>query len=152
MSNQSNIKLRIQEDIKDAMRTHEQHRRDALRFLSAAIKRLEIDKRIELNDDQVLSVIEKQIKQHRDSIEQYEKAGRNELAEKEKFELDILQHYMPEPLAETEIDKLIQEAINATNASSIRDMGKVMGLVKTKMQGRADMSIVSTKIKTLLSS
>jgi uncharacterized protein YqeY len=116
----------------------------------AAIKQREVDERIELEDDQILSVLDKMVKQRRDSIDQYEKAGRNDLAEQEAFEIQVLQEYLPEAMSEEEIAALIQEAITATGAESMRDMGKVMGQVKPKAQGRADMGAVSSLVKQRL--
>lgn len=150
MDNSSALKERIQNDMKDAMRSHDKEKLAVIRFLLAAIKQREIDEKIILDDAQVITVIEKQIKQRRDSVEQYKSAGRDELVKKESFEIEILQVYMPESLSETELDELIQAAITETNAATMRDMGKVMGLLKAKIAGRADMSLVSTKIKKLL--
>lgn len=151
MSEQTILKDRIQSEMKDAMRAHDSERLGAIRFLLAAIKQREIDERVVLEDGQVLDVIEKQIKQHRDSITQYRQAGREELAVKEEKELKILQSYLPEPLSEEELDTLIKDAVAEANATTIKEMGKVMGIVKPKLKGRAEVSVVSTKIKTLLS-
>jgi hypothetical protein len=118
----------------------------------AAIKQREVDERIELDDTQILAVLDKMVKQRRDSTSQYEQAGRPELAEQEAFEITILQGYLPEALSEAEIAAMIREAIQATGAESVRDMGKVMGQLKPKMQGRADMGAVSALIKQLLGS
>lgn len=150
MNNSISLKAKIQNDMKEAMRARDKSRLAVIRFLLAAIKQREIDERITLNDAQIITVIEKQIKQRRDSIAQYEAANRTELAEKEKFELGILQTYMPEPLSEDDLDKLIQTTITETQATSMRDMSKVMGNLKTKIEGRADMGLVSAKIKQLL--
>jgi len=146
----SALKSRIVDDMKTAMRSRDQQRLNIIRFIMAAIKQREIDERITLNDTQVLSILEKLIKQHYDSIDQYKKANRPELVEKEQFELELLQSYMPKQLTEAEIDTLIQEALTSSGATSIRDMGKVMGLLKPKIQGRADMATVSAKIKAKL--
>ncbi|MFH1333959.1 MAG: GatB/YqeY domain-containing protein [Pseudomonadota bacterium] len=145
------LKTRLQEDMKNAMRAQDKGRLSILRFLLAAIKQREVDERIELDDMEVLKVIEKLVKQHHDSVEQYKNAGREELAEKELFELDILKSYLPEPFSDAEILKLIQEAIQTTQADSMKDMGKVINCLRPSIQGRADMSMVSAKIKQLLS-
>ena len=147
----SALKTRINDDVKTAMRSKDKERLGTLRLLTAAIKQIEVDKRIELNDDQVIAVLEKMLKQRKDSIEQFEKAGRNELAEIEIKEMAIIQEYMPEQLSDTEIDALIDEAMATTGASEMKDMGKVMGLLKTKLAGKADMGAVSGKIKSKLS-
>ena len=146
------LKQRINDDVKTAMRNKDKERLGTLRLITAAIKQKEVDERIELNDDQVLGVLEKMIKQHKDSIEQYENAGRSELADKEKAELVIIQEYMPAQLSEAEITALIDEAIAETGASEMKEMGKVMGLLKPKLAGRADMGQVSALIKSKLSS
>ena len=138
--------------MKAAMKGGDKPRLGVIRLLMAAIKQREVDERIELDDTQILVVLDKMVKQRRDSITQYEQAGRNELAEQEAFEITILQDYLPEALTEDEITTMISEAIKATGAESIRDMGKVMGQLKPKMQGRADMGAVSSLIKQQLSS
>jgi len=145
------LKEQIQNDMKDAMRAHDAERLSIIRFLLAAIKQREIDERITLDDAQVLAVIEKQVKQHRDSIEQYQQAGRDELVAKETKELNVLQSYLPEPLSEAEIGAIINDAIAEASATSIKEMGKVMSIIKPKIQGRAEISVVSAKVKTLLS-
>jgi uncharacterized protein YqeY len=144
------LKDRIKDDTKQAMRDKDEVRLGTLRMLSAAIQRREVDERITLDDMQVIAVIEKQIKQARESIELYEKGGRADLAEKEKREMTLWQTYMPQALSEAEVDALIGEAIAATSAASMRDMGKVMGLLKSKIQGRADMGALGAKIKAKL--
>jgi hypothetical protein len=146
------LKPRIQEDMKAAMKGGDKPRLGVIRLLMAAIKQREVDERIELDDAEILSVLDKMVKQRRDSISQYEQAGRPELAEQEAFEITILQDYLPEALSEAEIAAMISEAIQATGAESMRDMGKVMGQLKAKMQGRADMGAVSALIKQQLSS
>jgi uncharacterized protein YqeY len=145
------LKSRIQDDVKAAMKAKDKERLVTLRLITAAIKQREVDGREELNEEQVLAVLEKMIKQRRDSITQYESAGRQELAEKERSEIAIIEAYMPEGLSEEEIATLIEQAIGETGAESMRDMGKVMGLLKPKMQGRADMGKVSGLIKQKLS-
>ncbi len=144
------LKQRVLDDVKTAMKAGDKLRLATLRLISAAIKQREVDERIELDDTQMLAVLEKMVKQRRESISQYEKAGRNDLADQEQFELGILQEYMPEPLSEAEIAQLIDEVIASTGASSIKDMGKVVGQLKSKMQGRADMAQVSGLVKQKL--
>lgn len=144
------LKDRIKADMVDAMRAKDQAKLGALRLLSAAIQRREVDERITLDDAQVTAVIEKLLKQSRESIEQYEKGGRPELAAKERAEAAYWQAYMPQPLSDAEIDALIAEAIAATGAASVKDMGKVMGALKPKLAGRADMGQVGAKIKSKL--
>ncbi|MES9906274.1 MAG: GatB/YqeY domain-containing protein [Sedimenticola sp.] len=146
------LKATVQSDMKAAMKGGEKRRLGTIRLLLAAIKQREVDERIELDDTQVLVVLDKMVKQRRDSINQYEKAGRDDLAEQEAYEIEVLQAYMPEALSEEEIASLISEAISTTGAESMRDMGKVMGQLKPKMQGRADMGAVSAQIKQQLSS
>ncbi|WP_275096316.1 GatB/YqeY domain-containing protein [Sedimenticola hydrogenitrophicus] len=146
------LKQRIQDDMKSAMKGGDKPRLGVIRLLMAAIKQREVDERIELDDAQILAVLDKMVKQRRDSINQYEQAGRPELAEQEAFEITVLQGYLPEALSEAEIAAMIREAIQATGAESVRDMGKVMGQLKPKMQGRADMGAVSALIKQLLGS
>ena len=145
------LKTRIQDDVKAAMKAKDKDRLVTLRLITAAIKQREVDDRAELNEEQVLAILEKMIKQRRDSIAQYESAGRQELADQEKSEIAIIETYMPEGLSEEEIAELITQAIAETGAESMRDMGKVMGLLKPKMQGRADMGKVSGLIKQKLS-
>ena len=146
----SNLSTRINDDVKVAMKAKDKPRLGVLRLITAAIKQREVDERITLDDDQVLAVLEKMIKQRKDSIEQYEKAGRDELAQQEAFEIGIIQEYLPEQLSDTEIDALIAEAISSSGAASMKDMGKVMGMLKPKLAGRADMGQVSGKIKAKL--
>lgn len=144
------LKEKIKDDIKQAMRDKNESRLAPLRMLSAAIQRREVDERIQLDDTQVIAVIEKLVKQGRESIEQYVKGGRQELADKESAEIVVFQAYLPQQLSEAEIDQLIAEAVAATGASSVKDMGKVMGALKPKLQGRADMGKVGAKIKAKL--
>ncbi len=145
------LKERIQEDMKSAMRSGEKDRLANIRLILSAVKQREVDERIVLDDVQVLSVIEKMIKQRKESIVQFEAGNRPDLVAKEAAELVLLQAYMPEQLGETEIDALITEAISATGAASIKDMGKVMAQVKAAAAGRADMGLVSARIKARLS-
>ena len=141
------LKDRILQDVKDAMRAREKERLATIRLLTAAIKQREVDERIELDDEQVLLVLDKMCKQRRESISQFEKAGRDDLIAIEKNELVILTDYLPEQLSEEEIMTMIDAAMADTGASSIKDMGKVMGQLKPKLQGRADMGAVSALIK-----
>jgi len=145
------LKDTLQQDMKTAMRGADKPKLGVVRLILAAIKQREVDERIELDDTQITIVLDKMSKQRRDSLEQYEKAGREDLAAQERFELEVLQTYLPEQLDDAEIDTLIGAAIEATGATSIKDMGKVMGQLKSKIQGRADMSAVSGKIKARLS-
>jgi len=145
------LKAEILDDVKNAMRAQDRERLGALRLISAAIKQIEVDERIELNDAQVLAVLDKMVKQRRESLEQFEKAGREDLATKERFELGILQGYMPEPLGEAELAAMIQSAIARLGAGSIRDMGPVMNALREQVQGRADMKAVSEAVKAQLS-
>ena len=147
----SELKIRINEDMKAAMRAKEKERLGTIRLILAAIKQREVDERIELDDTQVLAVLDKMVKQRRDSIEQYVNAGREELADKERFELDIIQSYMPAALSEAELDAIIKEVVVALGASSMQDMGRVMAELKPKIQGRADMGQVSQKVKAAIS-
>lgn len=147
----SDLKHRINEDVKTAMRSKEKDRLAALRLITASIKQREVDERIELDDIQVMAVLDKMAKQHRDSIEQYTKASRQDLVDKEQFELDIILGYLPRPLDAAEINARVDEAIAATGAASMRDMGKVMGQLKPALQGRADMGKVSALVKDRLS-
>ncbi len=144
------LKSRITEDMKTAMRARDTARLGAIRLLLAAIKQREVDERIELDDTQIITAIDKMLKQRRDSIAQFEAAGRLELAEIEKFEIDVLQGYMPQAASAAEVDELIDQAISASAAVDIKDMGKVMAIVKPQLAGRADMAQVSTRIKSRL--
>jgi uncharacterized protein YqeY len=144
------LKAQITEDMKTAMRAKETARLGAIRLLLAAMKQREVDERIELTDADVVNIIEKMLKQRRDSISQYKSANRQDLVDVEEFEVSVLQTYMPQQLSETEIVAAIAEAIAATGAAGPQDMGKVMGLVKTKLAGRADMGKVSGLIKAQL--
>ena len=145
------LKDRIKEDVKQAMRAKDQARLDALRMLAAAIQRREVDERVALDDSQVLATIEKLVKQGRESVDQYEKGGRADLVAKEQADIAVLQTYLPSPLSEAEIEELIGVAIRDSGATSVKDMGKVMGALKPKLQGRADMGQVGARIKTRLS-
>lgn len=144
------LKNQIQEDVKTAMRAREKERLSVLRLITAAIKQREVDERIELDDEQVLVVLDKMLKQRRESLEQYEKAAREDLAAQERFELELIQGFLPEPLSETELNDLIRSAIAESGASSIRDMGNVMNALRPSVQGRADMKLVSQAVKNQL--
>jgi len=144
------LKERITDDMKAAMRSGEKERLGTIRMITAAIKQREVDERITLDDSQVLSVLEKMIKQRKESLEQFQAGNRQDLADKESAEITLLQSYMPAQLSGAELDALINEAVSATGAASIKDMGKVMGLIKAKAQGRADMGAVGAKIKAKL--
>ena len=146
-----NLKARITEDMKTAMRARDAARLSAVRLLLAAMKQREVDERIELIDADVLAIIEKMIKQRRDSVEQFEKGARQDLADKEKFEIGVLQAYMPAAMSAAEIDAEVSEAISGSGAKGMADMGKVMALLKPRLAGRADMGAVSVLIKTRLS-
>src|SRR5690348_18057102 len=133
------LKERITEDMKSAMRAGEKERLGTIRLVLAAIKQREVDERIALDDGQVLAVLEKMIKQRKEAITQFESGGRADLVAKEQAEVTVLQSYLPAQMSDAEIDALIAEAVSASGATSIKDMGKVMGIVKSKAQGRADM-------------
>lgn len=144
------LRDRVNEDMKNAMRAREAERLGALRLLLAAMKQREVDERITLDDAGVVSVIEKMMKQRRDSIEQYEKAQRQDLADKEKYEMSVLQAYLPQGLSQAEIEAIVADAVSSSGAKSAADMGKVMALVKPKVAGRADMGKVSALVKSKL--
>jgi uncharacterized protein len=144
------LKTRINDDVKSAMRGGDARRRDALRLLLAALKQREVDERKEPGDAEVVAVIEKMIKQRREAIAQFEKGGRQDLAQNEQFEIGIFQAYMPQALSEAEIEAAIAEAVAATGAKVPSDMGKVMGLLKGKLAGKADMAKVSATVKARL--
>jgi uncharacterized protein YqeY len=137
--------------MKTFMRAKDSARLGAIRLLQAAIKQKEVDERIELNDDQIFSVIQKMLKQRKDSIEAYQKASRQDLIDQEQLEIEVLSKYMPEPLSEEEINQYIEEAIATTGASDMKDMGKVVGILKSKVAGRADMAEVSKLVRQKLS-
>ncbi|HLN49819.1 MAG TPA: GatB/YqeY domain-containing protein [Steroidobacteraceae bacterium] len=144
------LKERITDDMKAAMRAGAKERLGVIRMITSAIKQREVDERITLDDAQVLNVLEKMIKQRKESLAQFQAGNRPDLVEKETAEIALIQSYMPSQLADAEIDSLILEAIAASGAASIKDMGKVMGIIKAKAQGRADMAAVGAKIKAKL--
>lgn len=145
------LKERINEDMKNAMRAKETARLGALRLLLAAIKQREVDDRKAQSDEDIVAIIDKMIKQRRDSVSQFEKGGRQDLADAENFEISVLQTYMPQALSESEIAALVASAITETGAAGPQDMGKVMGVLKPKLAGRADMTKVSQTVKAKLS-
>jgi uncharacterized protein len=145
------LKDRIQEDMKTAMRSGDKGRLGCIRLIMAAVKQREVDERITLDDAQLLGVLEKMGKQRRESITQFQAGGRADLVAKENAELDIINAYLPAQLGAAELDALINQAISETGAASIKDMGKVMALIKSKAQGQVDMSIVGARIKARLS-
>jgi uncharacterized protein YqeY len=144
------LKQRVQEDMKTALKAGEKRRLGVVRLILAAIKQREIDERIELDDTQVLMVLDKMVKQRRDSVSQYSAAGREDLAEVERYEIEVCQGYLPKALTESEIADLINAAIAATGATGMKDMGKVMAELRPQVQGRADMGAVSALIKQRL--
>ena len=144
------LKQRINDDVKAAMRGGDARRRDALRLLLAALKQREVDERKELADAEVVAVVDKLLKQRREAIVQFEKGGRQDLAQNEQFEIGVLQAYMPQAMTDAEIDAAVAEAITAAGAKAPSDMGKVMGALKGKLAGKADMSKVSSLVKAKL--
>jgi uncharacterized protein YqeY len=144
------LKERLQADMKAAMRSGDKERLGVIRLIHAAIKQREIDERSELGDAEVLAVLEKMLKQRRDSIAQYEAAGRDELAARERFEVEVCREYLPPALSEDELEAAVAAAVAATGAGSVRDMGRVMAVLKPQLQGRADMAAVSAKVKERL--
>ena len=147
----SELKKRITDDMKSAMKAKDKQALKAVRMILEAIKQKEIDERIELDDTQVMAVIQKMVKQRKDSISQFSDAGRTDLVEIEEAELEIINNYMPEQLSDEEVESVVDRAINDSGANSMKDMGKLMGMLKPRLQGKADMSIVSQLIKSRLS-
>jgi len=146
----TSLKARINDDMKAAMRARESERLGTIRLLLAAIKQREVDERVELDDASVTAVVEKLIKQRKDSIVQYEQGGRQDLADKEASEIEVLKVYMPAALSEAEVAAAVQDAVASTGAAGPQDMGKVMGVLKGKLAGRADMTAVSAQVKSAL--
>jgi uncharacterized protein YqeY len=144
------LKQTLQEDMKAAMKGGEKERLGTIRLIMAAIKQREVDERIQLEDSDVLAVLDKMLKQRRESIAQYTSAGRTDLADVENAEIAIIQHYLPAALTPEEIEQLIRAAMDETGATRVADMGKIMGVLKPKLQGRADMALVSAQIKSFL--
>ena len=147
----SGLKEQLTEDMKTAMRSKDKERLGVIRLALAAIKQREVDERIELDDTQVLAVLDKMLKQRKDSISQFDAAGRQDLVDKETFEVSVLQEYLPTALSEQEIEVLVKTVIAEVGANSMQDMGAVMAKLKPQTQGRADMSMVSQKVKAALS-
>jgi uncharacterized protein YqeY len=143
----SDIKLQIDTEVKKAMRARDKQRLGVLRLTMSELKKIEIDERIELDDQRVLAILDKMSKQRKDSLSQYTSAGRDDLAAQESFELELLKEFMPEQLSATELKALVEAAIAETGATSLRDMGKVMGILKPQVQGRADMGDVGSLVK-----
>lgn len=143
----SEVKQQLQQDVKVAMKARDKARVAALRLVLAAIKQVEIDERIELDDNRIISILDKLRKQRKEAIVFYQQADRKDLEQKEKFELEIIENYLPKQLAQTEINDIINAAIEASGANSLKDMGAVMSIVKNKLQGRADLAEVSKKIR-----
>ncbi len=146
----SETRQRILDDIKAAMKARDKPRLATLRLMSAAIKQREVDERVEMDEASTIALLDKLLKQRRESIAQYSKAGRDDLVAQEELEAELIQTYMPEQLSQNDIDSIIDAAISESGAASVKEMGKVMALVKPKMQGRADMSTVSQAIKARL--
>ena len=144
------LKIQITDDMKSAMRSKDSARLGTIRLLLAAIKQKEVDERIELVDEDIVSIIDKMLKQRRDSIDAFNKADRKDLVEKEEFELKVLQGYMPQQLTEQEVEKVISDAIESIGANSMKDMGAIMNILKPKLAGKTNMADVSKKIKTKL--
>jgi uncharacterized protein YqeY len=145
------LKTQLQTDMKSSMKSGDKNRLGVIRLMLAAIKQIEVDERIELDDARITAVLDKMTKQRRESIAQFDKAGRDDLTAIEQAELEVIQQYLPEALSESEINELVEQTIAATGAASIKDMGKVMGILKPQLQGRADMGQVSQTIKARLS-
>jgi uncharacterized protein YqeY len=146
------MKTTLKDAMKEAMRAKDKPRLSAIRLVQAEIKRVEVDERIDIDDARVLAILDKMVKQRRDSISQYEAAGRQELAEIEIAEINVIQDFLPTALSDTEITELVQSAISQVGASSMADMGKVMGILRPQVQGRADTSVVSGLVKAALNS
>ena len=147
----SELKKQIQDAVISAMKAGEKKRLATIRLITSSMKQIEVDERIELDDQRIIVILDKMVKQRRESISQFKAAGRDDLVKQENFEIDIIQEFLPQALGEEEVDDIVNQAIEQTGASSIKDMGKVMGLVKPQIVGRADMGEVSGRIKSLLS-
>ena len=147
----SELKKQIQDAVISAMKAGEKKRLAIIRLITSSMKQIEVDERIELDDQRIIVILDKMVKQRRESISQFKAAGRDDLVKQENFEIDIIQEFLPQALGEEEVDDIVNQAIEQTGASSIKDMGKVMGLVKPQIVGRADMGEVSGRIKSLLS-
>lgn len=147
---ESPLKITITDAMKDAMRAKDKERLGTVRLILSEIKKVEVDERIDPDDSRIISIMDKMVKQRRESIKQYTDGGRPELADKEQAEIEVIQEFLPRPLSDTEIDAIIADAIASTGAASMQDMGKVMGAIKGQLTGRADMGAVSQKIKAAL--
>jgi len=147
----SELKKQIQDAVIIAMKSGEKERLGIIRLMTSAIKQIEVDERIDLDDARIIAILDKMVKQRRESISQFKTAGRDDLVKQESYEIDIIQEFLPQALSEEEVDDIVNQAIAQTGASSIKDMGKVMGLVKPQIIGRADMGEISGRIKSLLS-
>ncbi|MBQ75437.1 MAG: glutamyl-tRNA amidotransferase [Gammaproteobacteria bacterium] len=147
----SDIKLQIEAEVKTAMRARDKQRLGVLRLIMSEFKKIEVDERIELDDSRVLAILDKMTKQRKDSLTQFEAAGRDDLVAQESFELDLLREFMPQPLSSQEVTAVIEDTISEAGATSIKDMGKVMGLLKARVQGRADMGEIGALVKAQLS-
>ena len=147
----SALKNNLQDAMKAAMKAGDKPRLGVIRLILAALKQVEVDERIELDDTRVIAILDKMVKQRRESISQFDKAGRDDLSSIEHAEIDVIQTFLPQALSESEIEAIIKEAISKTGAESIKDMGKVMGIVRPQVVGRGDMGIISGTIKTILS-
>lgn len=148
----SDLKKQIQDAVISAMKSGDKERLKVIRLMTSSMKQIEVDERVELDDARVIAILDKMVKQRRESISQFKTAGRDDLVQQESLEIDIIQEFLPQALSEEEIDTIVNQAIDQTGASSIKDMGKVMGLVKPQIIGRADMGEVSGRIKSMLSS
>ncbi len=147
----SDLKKQIQDAVISAMKSGEKERLKIVRLITSSMKQVEVDDRIELDDARIIAILDKMVKQRRESISQFKTAGRDDLVKQESFEIDIIQEFLPQALSEEEVDTIVNQAIETTGANSIKDMGKVMGLVKPQIIGRADMGEISGRIKSLLS-
>ena len=147
----SDLKEQIQGEVIVAMKSGEKERLKIIRLITSAMKQIEVDERIELDDARIIAILDKMVKQRRESISQFKTASRDDLVKQESFEIDIIQEFLPQALSEEEVDVIVNQAIEKTGAASIKDMGKVMGLVKPQIIGRADMGEVSGRIKSILS-
>lgn len=147
----SELKKQIQDAVVTAMKSGDKERLAIIRLMTSSIKQIEVDERIELDDARVIAILDKMVKQRRESIAQFKTAGRDDLVKQESYEIDIIQEFLPQALSEEEVNDIVNQAIEETGANSIKDMGKVMGLVKPQIIGRADMGEISGRIKSLLS-
>ncbi len=147
----SELKKQVLDAVITAMKSGEKERLKIIRLMTAAMKQIEVDERIELDDARIIAILDKMVKQRRESIAQFKTAGRDDLVKQESYEIDIIQEFLPQALSEEEVEEIVNRAIEQTGASSIKDMGKVMGLVKPQIIGRADMGEISGRIKSLLS-